>query len=227
MRGPLPRLLGHLGRIREARAIHFLALLSGIFLALSLLTHTPYLTRVDTAITHTIQARRSALLDQVAEGLTALANGKVLLLLGVCGVAFFLRLRRPWAALHCAAALLGLPINLLLKQIVGRPRPDEGIVAVLLPVVGLSFPSGHAMTAVMFYGFWALMAWIHLPRQSARRWGTLGFAALALGISLSRIYVGAHWFSDVVGGWTAGLFFLLILAETYKLVGSGELGPRA
>lgn len=70
------------------------------------------------------------------------------------------------------------------------------------------------------------MARVHLRRPKTRLLLALGFAVCPILIGLSRIYVGGHWFSDVIGGWTAGLFFLVLTAEAYKIVGARELAPH-
>lgn len=216
-----PSLLGRFVLVRENRAIPFLALLFALFLALALLVHSPRLLYLDRQVTGAFQIARAGALLQSALGLTFLGNTLTLVVLGGAAAAAFLLTRRPWAALLTGVSLLGVPINLGIKEIVQRQRPDAALVDVLFPATGLSFPSGHAMGSVMLYGFLALMAWVHLPRRRQRIGFTAGFALLALGVSLSRVYLGVHWFSDVVGGWAAGLFFLLILAEVYKMSGEG------
>jgi len=219
--------LQHLARLRQARAVLFLGLLFGLFLALSLGVRSPALLPLDQRITHWAQSARSPELDFLMEGLTFLGNGGTLVFLGAAAALWFWRGGHRWGALLCLTTLLGMPLNMLLKEVVHRPRPSADAVSVVLPAIGLSFPSGHTMASTMFYGFLALMAWYHL-RERPRRvlWASL-FAGIALLISLSRIYLGAHWFSDVVGGWTAGLFFLLILAEVHKLVASREVTAGA
>lgn len=214
-----------LARIRENRAIFFLAVLSVVFLALSLAAHSPELLHLDRGITRAVQRGRVAWLDEIALAFTFLGNGGTLVVAGLSGAFLFLASRRPWAALLCAATLLGLPLNMGIKELVGRARPSDELVSVVLPAVGLSFPSGHAMVSVLFYGYLALMAWIHLRHRVWRRFWTTGFVVVAICVSLSRVYLGVHWFSDVVGGWTAGLFLLLILAEIYKVAAPGELAP--
>src|SRR5437762_635231 len=96
--------------------------------------------------------------------------------------------------------LVACLVVFLRLSVVGRPRPSHDLVDVLLPALGLSFPSGHAMAAVMFYGFFALMAWVHHPQRKRRLFFVTAFVLIAVCISLSRIYVGAHWLSDVLGG---------------------------
>jgi undecaprenyl-diphosphatase len=215
----------HLARIRENRAIVFLAMLSVAFLTLSLAARSPELLHLDRAVTQALQRGRTAWLDQAAVGCTFLGNGATLVGAGLIAAFLLLASGRPWAALLCAATLLGLPLNMWIKELVGRVRPDETLVSVVLPAVGLSFPSGHAMVSVLFYGYLALMAWIHIRHARWRRTWTFGFALIALCVSLSRVYLGVHWLSDVVGGWTAGLLLLLLLAEIYKVAAPRELAP--
>jgi membrane-associated phospholipid phosphatase len=213
-----------LARLREARAIVFLAGLFVGFLLLSFLARSPALLHVDRQFTRELQEYRPGWLVQIASGLTFLGNATTLVSLALFAIGACVWSARPWAAVLCALSLAGVPLNWWIKPWIGRPRPEEGMIHVLLPAVGLSFPSGHAMASVMFYGFLALLAWVHLSPRAPRLFWTVAFAAVALGVSISRIYLGAHWFSDVVGGWTAGLFFLFLLAELYKWAAPAELG---
>lgn len=217
--------LRRLAYVRETRAIHFLALLLALFLALSLVVHSPQLRHLDQAISQAAQRYQSDTSVWVARSVSHTGDMLTLAVLGTGAAVAFYRRKRPWAALLCAVTLLGHPLNLLLKQLYGKSRPDEEIVSVLLPAVGLSFPSGHAMASAWFFGFLALMAWIHLPQRRSRLFWTVTPAALVVAIGWARIYVGAHWFSDVIGGWTAGLFLLLVVAEVYKAVGAKEIEP--
>ena len=226
MRARAQRLLQRFARVRENRAIFFLAALSLVFLALSLVVHSPQLQHMDARISQAAQTYKSGASVWVAKNVTHLGDMLTLALLGICATVALYLTKRPWAALLCAVTLLGHPLNLFLKQPYGKLRPEEGAVSVLLPAVGLSFPSGHAMSSVLFYGFLAFLVWVHLPRRRPRLFWTAALAALAFCIGWSRVYVGAHWFSDVIGGWTAGLFFLFLLAEVYKAVGTKELAPR-
>jgi membrane-associated phospholipid phosphatase len=216
-----------LAALREKRALLVLGALLLVFLSLSLVVHWPELKTLDHAVTRWMQSRRSPVLDQVAEGLTHLGDGPVLALLGALVALGLFLSRRPWTALLCAASLLGLPLNVAIKHLVGRPRPETALVDVVLPAVGLSFPSGHTMGSTLLYGFLALLAWVQIQRDWVRGLATGFFALLACGIGLSRVYLGAHWFSDVVGGWTAGLFFLFLLAEAFKVRGVEEVAPRS
>ncbi len=96
------------------------------------------------------------------------------------------------------------------KMAIDRPRPTADLVNVLAVESGKSFPSGHAFFAVVVLGFWGYLI---LTRQRRRYLNVLTasvFLILILCIGFSRIYLGAHWASDVVGGYVVGSPFLAL-----------------
>ena len=210
--------------MRENRALPFIAALTVVFLALSLAIHSPGLLEVDRAMTRAIQSLRNPFFDRVATALTFLGNSWTLVAIGACCLTVFAWFAKPKTGLICAAVLLALPLNLWIKSVFERPRPD--LVDVILPVIGLSYPSGHAMASVAFYGFLSLLSWVHIQRRPVRTSLATAFALIAIGISLSRVYLGAHWVSDVFGGATAGLILIFLVAELYKYVATTELAPQ-
>ncbi len=116
-------------------------------------------------------------------------------------------------------ALLFLSINLLrgvgsvVKGAVDRPRPDSSLVHVFGHSSGASFPSGHVFSAVLLYGTLAVLAQIMpLPRLVRRGVQTLCLL-IVLFMGPARVYVGAHWPSDVLGGYLWGLLMLLLALE--------------
>lgn len=224
MRERIQAFLARLAWVRENRAIPFIAGLTLLFLAISFAVHSPALLEVDRSITRGIQSLRNPFLDRLAVGLTFLGNTWTLIALGACCLAVFAWFSKPRTGLVCAAVLLALPLNLWIKSVVQRPRPD--LVDVILPVIGLSYPSGHAMASVAFFGFLSLLAWVHIQRRPVRTSLAITFALIGAGVSLSRVYVGAHWFSDIAGGITAGLILIFLFAELYRYVGTTELAPQ-
>jgi undecaprenyl-diphosphatase len=221
----MPRLLERLAPVRQNRVLAALAALSLLFLCLSLLAHHPALAAWDRQVTLWLQACRSSALDRLVIAVTRLGDFRWLAALCLGVAAALLRGGRPWGALLCAATLLVFPLNGLLKHWVGRPRPAGDAITILLPAVGLSFPSGHAMSAAVVYGCVGLMAWLHLTRPLARWTALLGCTFLALAVGLSRVYLGVHWFSDVLGGWVAGLLLLLLLAQLHRRLAKPEMPP--
>lgn len=220
---------GRLARLRENRALLVLAALFLAFLALCSVARSQWLFSLDHAISLAVQRYRSPILDLLVEAISALGNTETLIAVGaIAGLACWRSGRRKSAYL-VAAAVGGLPLNVAIKLWIGRPRPS-GDIQVILPALGLSFPSGHSMGSVMVLGALAFLLWVHDPQPLRRRLVTSLLAVLPVLIGVSRIYLGAHWLSDVVGGWTVGTFFLLLFAEAYKLLAADELEgsrPRA
>ncbi len=120
-------------------------------------------------------------------------------------VVLLVRRRRLLAAGWIAAILGGGLLDLALKLVVARPRPLFAVAFV--QAAGWSFPSGHSMGALVGYGMLAYLLGLH-----ARRWvraATIVGAAVLIGlIGFSRLYLGAHYFSDVIGGYAAGVVWL-------------------
>ncbi len=101
-------------------------------------------------------------------------------------------------------------LNISLKAYYGRIRPDEQFWLIELSKGSLSYPSGHSMTAMAFYGF-IIYLLFHLSMNKALSvFLTFIFACLILFIGVSRVYLGAHYPTDVVAGFVAGFVWLVI-----------------
>ena len=163
-------------------------------------------------------------LAEAARWLTELGGFMVLLPVTAAGAAWLL-VRREWmsAALLLGVTLSGRLLVSLQKDWTARVRPDAQ--GHLVPVESLAFPSGHAATATMVLLCLALL----LPTDE--RWrGAAVWAAvwLALAIGLTRVMLGVHWPSDVIGGWAFGLFWTLLILHLSGLrVNEGTPSPLA
>ena len=111
------------------------------------------------------------------------------------------------AGILVLALLVGLVLDALLKEVSRRPRPE--LLPHLVAAGGYAFPSGHSMGTVSVYGTLVLIVW-HLSR---RRWlraaAAAASAAIVLAVGLSRVYLGVHWPTDVLGGYLAGLIWVM------------------
>lgn len=120
-----------------------------------------------------------------------------------------------------AATMLSQVTNAALKFIVGRPRPEDGVVHVTEQASGLSFPSGHTMGTVVFCGIIIYLAF-HLIKHRPVRLLVQGLAIVQMfAIGFSRVYTGAHWPSDVLGGFIWGAWFVFVLIVCYR-----HIAPR-
>jgi membrane-associated phospholipid phosphatase len=108
-------------------------------------------------------------------------------------------------------------LNKLLKVWVGRPRPAADLVGMVYSSDEMSFPSGHVTFFVGYFGFLFFVAFALLPRNSWRRRIALVLLAAAVAlIGLSRIYLRAHWPSDVLGAYLSGGLWLALSLEVYR-----------
>lgn len=135
--------------------------------------------------------------------ITALGGVTILTLLTALTAGYLLASRKTAIAIFLALAIAsGAMLSSLLKIGYARPRPD--LVAHLVDVQSLSFPSGHAMNSAITY----LTLGALLARTDGRRRVTIFLMAaaifLTLIIGISRIYLGVHWPSDVLAGWCVG-----------------------
>lgn len=143
------------------------------------------------------------------QAITFLGNHNFLVPVNLLLVTYFLFIKKHrWYSIKVPAiALGGLLLMTLLKQLFNRPRP---LIPLLEPVKGLSFPSGHAMMSVSFYGLLILLVWENVTNRFWKWLFTSLLVILILLIGFSRIYLRLHYFSDVMAGFAAGVIWLSI-----------------
>ena len=180
------------------------------------------LVRVDTAVFHFLQSLRTPAIDRLMIVITESGDRAVLAALGVV-VALWLAGRRAWHALAYWAAGLVLAsiLGTLLKLALRTPRPMD----IYQGWGAYSFPSGHASMSAVLWGFLAIL----IAREARPRWwpwifGT-GAGIVAL-ISFSRLYLGAHWLSDVIGGLAFGTAWVAALGIAYLQHRSKVIGAK-
>jgi undecaprenyl-diphosphatase len=166
----------------------------------------------DESVLRALAAVRTPLLTRVALQVTMLGGGVALVVIVSVGALFLWLTRHRFSAYLLIASSLGaFLLNMLLKDVFERPRPL--VVTPLAPVVTSSFPSGHAMASMAAYGAIALLLARLEPRRGVRLlvWGVA--ALLVAGIGTSRVYLGVHYPSDVLGGFAAGLAWIAFAAS--------------
>ncbi len=134
---------------------------------------------------------------------SALGSTTVLTLVVVLAVGHLVLSGHPrLAAVVAASALAGSTLVTVLKSTIGRVRPDSHLAEAV--VDGLSFPSGHAtMSAAIYLTLGTLLASTRARRRE-RAWVLGGAAAIAVLVGASRVALGVHWPTDVLGGWAFG-----------------------
>ena len=147
----------------------------------------------------------------------------------IASLFFYLTSRRREAGFIFAVLLADL-LNTLIKLLIHRPRPTLADAKVLLSFTETGFPSGHVVHYVVFFGF--LLAVMIVDKTISLSWRIVvgGLSSfLILTVSLSRIYLGAHWATDVIGGYLFGFAYLGIILNDYhhRKVSGTSLGVTA
>jgi len=211
-------------RVRTAQSASFFVVSIGVIffvlfgvVSLGVYTENKMLNSIDLIIIKLIQSNVTDIKTTFLLGLTEIGNIRLIIILTIGFVIFFF-LKKWYLAgfwfggtiLFCAA--IGTKF---IKKIIDRTRPD---ILPLIEKTTESFPSGHATSATIFYGFIGL-ALILLTRRLWKKI-VIGFVTLALigFILMTRIYLGVHFPSDVIAGFLYGLATVFISLGVYQLV---------
>jgi membrane-associated phospholipid phosphatase len=129
-----------------------------------------------------------------------------------------------WATItSCGAAIGEAALNAAIKLIIHRPRPLASLVHVMQILNSYSFPSGHVMFYTVFFGFLIFIIYTRLRATPFRNLLLILFGSLVGLVGVSRIYLGEHWASDVLGGYLLGSLCLLVAIRIYSWVISRNL----
>ena len=212
--------------------------LYSLFAALTMFVASGATGAVDSAIEQTVYGWRSPGLNTLLEAITYCGNTASIITLTLVLLALP-QTRIRYGLPVFIADVLTTAIKVVVKNLIARPRPDA--IYFLVPESGYSFPSGHSITSIAVYGMLAWLIWYYHKTDAAV--GTHGLGAeaaaaakmpakkralmilcafLSVAIGLSRIYVGVHHPTDVLGGFLAGIATaLLVLMAVVQTINSG------
>jgi membrane-associated phospholipid phosphatase len=169
-------------------------------------------TPVDNAVSAWFVAHQNPVIYKIAFVATWIGSPAVMVLVAIAaGVWFYGRSGRRKAGVVVAAPAVGGLLAGIIKILYGRVRPSG---AVLLNERTYSFPSGHAATSAAVM---VTLCYV-LARERMISWPTaivIG-GSVPLIVGLTRLYLNVHWFTDVIGGWTVGLFVAAMSAALYE-----------
>lgn len=181
------------------------------------------LVRIDSSVYHLLQGLRTPVVDNFMVTLTELGDAVVALIV-VVSVLLWLVWLRAWraTAYWLAAAGFATLLTQVIKTMLARARP--------FPIYSgssvYSFPSGHATMSMVIYGFLAVL----ISRELSIRGRIIAFAAIfvfIVMIAFSRLYLGVHWFSDVLGGLAFGMAWVAVLGIAYIRHARTTLPPQS
>ncbi len=119
------------------------------------------------------------------------------------------------AVMGLIAAVMDILINTLLKTVIHRPRPEADLVNVANTLNSYSFPSGHVMFYVGFFGFVWFLIFSLLKSSWKRTLFLIILGGLIVLVGLSRVFLGQHWSSDVLGAYLMGSLVLVANIRIY------------
>lgn len=199
-----------------------LALIVGVgsinlFIELTETLKTKVLATYDEQITQYIISYRTPALTNFFKFMTNVGDlyGYLTVIVICAIISFFIYKRWKFVVETTIVLLLASVSNMVLKRFINRARPG---IEHLVSVETLSYPSGHAMSAMAFYGF-IIYLFYKFKMNKFLKYGVIVFLVLLiLSIGLSRIYLGVHYPSDIAGGFIAGFIWVIFCVLLFNLL---------
>lgn len=188
-----------------------LVILSSIFIVLTILVKMNLTCEFDKIIYEFIISYKNNSITNIFKIITDL--GDTIAIISILILSFLLFKNKIYPKIMALNICCIVVINQILKHIIRRPRPE---ILRLVEESGFSFPSGHSMASFGFYGFIIYMIYISKLNKNLKIILISIFSLLILLIGISRIYLGVHYASDVVGGFIMSLICLLLVITFSK-----------
>ncbi|MFI5693754.1 phosphatase PAP2 family protein [Kribbella sp. NPDC051586] len=173
----------------------------------------------DPQLTQNFIAHRTTFLSHVAQTITFIGSVPVLTALTIVAATMLRILTRRWRpAIIITVGMAGAAsLTYILKILIGRHRPDSSLVIGTVDH-GFSFPSGHTLSSTVFFLLLAALLWYSNSSRKIKIAGAIAAAALSIAMGLSRVYLGYHWATDVLAGWTVALTWLCLIATAVHVI---------
>ena len=180
----------------------------GLFLLLTLFVALKLTTPIDTAFSKWMFQLHNPVFTAFFRFITDFGYIQILLILLVIILIVFHKYRFAYILpIHVTISVI---FNMILKNIFARPRPE---MICLIDETGFSFPSGHAMVTMVAYGYLIYVVH-HYIKQKWLRYSLISLLVfIIVSVGLSRIYLGVHYLTDVLAGYSISLFYLLVVTK--------------
>ncbi|MBC7409791.1 MAG: phosphatase PAP2 family protein [Arcicella sp.] len=171
---------------------------------------------IDMHISEEIQERQNGTLEAIMKLVSWFGNLPQSLVIVIFAAILFFLFKLKREAIFTLLTLLSGVFSSSLKLLIGRPRPTENLVRIIEKAKQQSYPSGHTLFYTVFFGF-LIIAMGNLKHvNKVLKFAVISFSAgMIFLIPISRVYLGAHWFTDVLGGFILGIVYLFILGYIY------------
>lgn len=190
------------------------------FLAITEKMRADELLNFDNNITDFVYQYRSEGFTKVVTFITDLGDVTAyLIIIPIIAALLYFRGHRWKVALQATLVLsTSFLLNISIKELLARPRPIEDMRLVAIHTHSYSFPSGHSMSAMAFYGFLVYLTYKYMKN----RWAKIALIALEISliimIGLSRVYLGVHYPSDVLAGFIGGFIWIIVCIVIFKFI---------
>jgi membrane-associated phospholipid phosphatase len=173
-----------------------------------------------------VAARRAAALTSVMRAVSTAGGPAGMVVLAVAGGLLLGATSRSWYPVAVLAVASGgaIALTLVFKAVLGRARPPAAHA--IAAAGGYGFPSGHAAVAAAVCGAVAWLCSLQLRSWRARTAIWAVAATLAMLVGVSRVYLGVHWTTDVVGGWIFGVLWLAVVITCWAALGGARSPDR-
>lgn len=188
-----------------------------LFIELSDLVKGDSIAKFDNSIFDFVSSFRSDTVTSYFRFFTKIGDVKGYLIIVALSIILTIIVFKKWKYTIQIIVVLALASvsNLILKRVFERTRPD---IEQLVIAKSLSYPSGHAMSAMAFYGFLIFLVSRFKWNITAKIGAIILLAIVILSIGISRIYLGVHYPSDIVGGYIAGLIWVVFCVFIFDLI---------
>jgi membrane-associated phospholipid phosphatase len=205
--------------VRRKRAVAFevyVFVASAVFLTMAVLARTVGYFPIDLTVTRAIQRIDDPGFADLMRFISWFGFIPQVDLIAISFILLLFTRGLRWEAVSAIFAALGPILGPVIKWIVARPRPTADLVEVFSTITSPGFPSGHVLMVTTFYGFMTFLGYTLFKSSWVRTLLLLGFAVLISLMGVSRIYLGHHWFSDVIGAYLFGSLWLALAIHVYR-----------
>jgi membrane-associated phospholipid phosphatase len=164
-----------------------------------------------------VEKLRNSILTSIMKIITNLGGAIVLLVISVLSLILIKKKKIGFAI--CINLIMISAFNVIVKNIIQRPRPYGYR---LINESGYSFPSGHSMISTAVYGFLIYLIYKNVRNKVLRNILCIILGMLILMISISRVYLGVHYASDVLAGFLLSIAYLICYVKAYNFIKIGE-----
>lgn len=164
----------------------------------------------DTSIYNYLMGKRNIALNEFVIKFTELGGVAIITTLTILAIIF---MKKEHKIMVLANVVIITILNQIMKHIFVRPRPE---IMRLIEESGYSFPSGHSMVSTAFYGLLIYLIYKNVKNKYLKWAGCIILSLLIIGICMSRVYLGVHYASDVIGGFLFSISYLIIYISIYK-----------